>query len=172
MLFRPDVRRLLPAEEVDFVTGMYMHALQVRVEMKAPFRAAPPLKRLFYTPGCHEVAHAFARVMRIDAVDGEYAYLSETVPDPEGKTLETVTSTILHSWNEFSTPSGARFILDVFPDERCAIFPVLYCAPNPAYWIPQDETRLNALKIIYEQPMQLQIQRLAKRIRRIVMSPE
>lgn len=168
MLTRPDLFREATDEDEAEIELLYRLALEIRlrlppfIQQEWPFRTDP------YSPGCHQVAHAFARIAGATAIDGEHAVIVDIDPEVDGTEFKVNFATILHSWVEFETRSGLRFILDIFPDEGCPIMPLLYRAPNPAYWIPVDEERINALKVLSTEAFQTQVTTLEIIMRRAV----
>jgi len=168
MLVRPDLFRVLGPADEEEIGRIYRLALELRLRLPGFLRERRPFLPRPYSPGCHQVAHAFGRVAAIATVDGEHAIFTRIVPDPAGKEFDMDCTTMLHSWNEFSTPGGERFILDIFPDEGCAVLPVLYRSPHPAYWIPEDAERLDALRMISEGPFQTQIATMEQKMREVL----
>lgn len=166
MLTRPNLFRAAELEDEAEIELMYRLALEVRLRLPPFIQQEPPFRTDPYSPGCHQVAHAFARISGATAVDGEHAVVVDIDPAVDGTDFQVNFSTILHSWIEFETKSGLRFILDIFPDEGCPVFPVLYRAPHPAYWIPVDVERVNALKVLSSESFQTQVTTLEEIMRR------
>lgn len=153
MLFREDVWKRVDFEDLQFAGKMLQHAIKIRGEVSGYTKDPYRLWARFRTPVCHDTAHAFAKVFGLTAVDGEHMYASKVYMTPSGLPNGANYTTCVHSWVEFETDGGTRFILDVFPDEGCAIFPVLLLHPNPAYWIPSDSATLRALDLSLRRPI-------------------
>jgi hypothetical protein len=151
MLFRLDVLELGDAEAWHLVRKMSVEAYSFRLWLSdIVWLEAEGGQGII--PSCHVVAHAFAQVFGYAAVDGEHFDTHAVEVVEGGKEIEVQQTTYLHSWVEATTNQGNRFILDVFPDVGGSIFPVLYRAPHPAYWIPKDEERRNVLQQLLHRP--------------------
>lgn len=166
MLYRLDFLKSSDAEAWDLIYRISVEAYSVRLWLS---------EFLFVTdsqgskiPCCHRVAHAFAEVFGYKVVDGEHCYQDDVKLLKDGMTMRVHSTTLLHSWVECETSKGKRFILDIFPDDGCSIFPVLYEAPHPAYWIPRDEERVRNLRNLRRRAtFQRDVAQLAKKIRRL-----
>lgn len=143
MLFRLDALGLGDAEALEKVRRASIQAFSLRLWL--PELLFVTNGRATVVPSCHVVAHAFARVFGYEARDGEHCYSGSVELTPDGANMDVHFTTVLHSWVEFETTRGNRFILDVFPDAGGSIFPVLYRAPHPCYWTPKDEERVQIL---------------------------
>lgn len=167
MLFRVDMLNLGDEEAWTLVRKMSVEAYSVRlwlpdlVWLKAEGGGG-------IIPSCHVVAHAFAQVFGYQAVDGEHFDVERVEVVEGGKEVEVGHTTYLHSWVEATTTKGSRFILDVFPDVGGSIFPVLYRAPHPAYWLPLDVERRSILGKLPTNPeFQREVAALTEQIRDI-----
>lgn len=167
MLLRRDLYRIITEEDEKELERVYRLALDLRCRLPAYLEEKWLICGRKYYPECHEMAHALARVAQITARDGEHAFLSSSTPPGEEHDFEATYTTILHSWNEFSVPSGRTFILDPLPVSGSSVMPVLLLAPHPAYWIPKDPLRLNALKQVEGERMQRRIANLVSAIEQI-----
>ncbi len=143
MLFRLDVLELGDAEAWEKVRRVSVQAFSLRLWLPELLFVTSGRKTV--VPSCHVVAHAFARVFGYEVKDGEHCYSGNVQLTPDQADMDVHFTTVLHSWVEFETAHGNRFILDIFPDEGGSIFPVLYRAPHPCYWIPRDEKRVRIL---------------------------
>lgn len=122
-------------------------------------------------PSCHVTAHAFAHVFGYTAVDGEHVQPDGTKITDEDEEMDVHWTSYLHSWIEFATAKGNRFILDLFPDSDGggSIFPVLFRAPHPLYHVPRTGERRLALDRLQASPeFKADVEELALKIRAIM----
>lgn len=167
MLFRLDLLRSTDEEAWNLIRRISVEAYSVRLWLTS-FLFVPDSKGRAAIPGCHSVAHAFAKTFGYRAVDGEHCYQNSVRVLRDGVSMRVSSTTLLHSWVECETSRGKRFILDIFPDNGSSIFPVLYEAPHPAYWIPVDEARVRNLKNLHRRvTFQRDVALLAKNMRRM-----
>lgn len=167
MLFRIDMLRLGDEEAWTLVRRMSMEAFSLRLWLTDLVWLENPGGGGII-PSCHVVAHAFAQVFGYTAVDGEHFDADTVEAVEDGKEVEVRHTTYLHSWVEATTGKGNRFILDVFPDVGGSIFPVLYRAPHPAYWLPRDAERREVLQNLHrKRSFQHEVRALTKQMREI-----
>lgn len=145
MLLRYDTLSLYDNEARNIVREASVRAYAVRLWIADWIHSITPTGD-HIIPSCHVVAHAFARTFGYEAIDGEHAYICGVKTSRWFDKMRVDSTTMLHSWVELETAKKNRFILDIFPDEGCSIFPVLYRAPHPAYWIPADRKRAEVLR--------------------------
>ena len=165
MLLRRSVYQVITDADEREIERIYRMAFEMRLRLPAHLTETWLMGGRKYYPECHEAAHAFAEIAGIAAIDGEHAVLTKTEPTDDGIEFSAHFTSVLHSWNEFSVPSGKRFILDLLPEDHSSVFPVLLPAPNPAYWIPKDRRRTQALKEIQLPRMQHRIANLKAAMR-------
>lgn len=163
MLVRSDLLELGDAEAWNRVRRVSIQAFSVRLWL--PNLLFTTNGRKTEIPNCHVMAHAFARVFGYEAKDGEHCYSSNVQLTPNQADVDVYFITILHSWVEFETTKGNRFLLDIFPDEGGSIFPILYRAPHHCYWVPQDTERVQVLATLLDnKSFQKDVDELSKRI--------
>ncbi|HRH55332.1 MAG TPA: hypothetical protein PK609_00480 [Candidatus Paceibacterota bacterium] len=170
MLLRRDLYRVITDEDEQEIERLFKLALDLRFRLPAYLEEVWLVAGRKYYPECHETAHAFAQIAGIEAVDGEHVVLTKTNCSSEEGDFGANYTTVLHSWNVFEVPSGQKFILDVLPVYDSSILPIVLQAPNPAYWIPKDALRVNALKQIQEPRMQHRIKNLAEAMQKVLES--
>ena len=163
MLLRGDLYRVVSDADIEEIERIYRLATEVRLKLPPYLEAGWLLHRKVYFPECHEVAHAFAAVTGIEAVDGVCVVLTKTEQTDDGSDFGADFAAILHSWNEFSVPGAQRFILDVLPEHGSSVLPVLLQAPHPAYLIPKDPKACEAL-------LQIQRPRLQRKIKNLIVA--
>ena len=107
-------------------------------------------------PSCHAVAHAFGNVFRLPVVDGEFAYIDRTKLVPRRwlreESIDVHSSFIKHSWIRLTVEGEVEFILDVFPEELCSVFPALFMAPHPAYYVPDEQKHRDVFAKVHQDP--------------------
>ncbi len=155
MLLRKNAWDLLKEDPEQAIAINIKRVLFVRMYLE-PVKLSPDVsgKSLYFEPGCHTLAHAFANVFGLKAVDGEHVFFKARSVIPKikfwriSKLFELEYSSYLHSWVELKLPSERRVIFDLYPAENNSILPIVVAAPNPAYVGPQDEQASSNLKYI------------------------
>ena len=170
MLFREGLRESLRDSEIRELKRMLLLAITVRYEMPRAVEWRRFPRRLYYLPVCHDVAHAFAQVFGGVAIDGEHMFPMETFQTEAGAHEGARFSTLLHSWVEFETSGGNRFILDIYPDVNCPVLPVVLRHPNAAYWVPTDEPRVRELATLKGRKFMKRVQLVADEMRKVSIS--
>ena len=96
-------------------------------------------------PSCHGVARAYGTVFDMHVVDGELTYTNETTLCPptffrREPSIKISPTIIKHSWIEFDEEDNT-FILDIFPERKVSLFPLVHLRPHPGYYVPNEEKR-------------------------------
>lgn len=146
MLFRYDLLTARDGEAWTAVRLVSIQAFLLRLWANDWLHVPGPKKGELKIPSCHVVAHAFAKAFGYRAIDGEHCYYHGVKVHRDNRSMKVDFSTLLHSWVEIKTEKGNTFILDIFPDEGCSVFPVLYRGPHPGYWVPRDPERQRRLR--------------------------
>lgn len=162
-MFRDNFTQGLGESDRKFIIELFQDAVRVRLELPEHIPCGSFFRKTRYlAPVCHEVAHAFAQVFCGVAVDGEYLFVEGHNRDKQESVSYVLNSSMLHSWVEVVTEQGTRVILDVFPDKGQSVFPVLFLAPHPAYFVPTDEVVVRELGLLKRRNFRKRVAIVAK----------
>lgn len=167
MLFRENLDGC-PPEAIEFAGRMLQRAIRVRTHLPGLMPWEVSSVKVWRLPVCHDVSHAFAEVFGGTAVDGIYIF-PKSFEAREGQDIVEFT-TLGHSWVEFEA-GATRFILDIYPDEGCAIYPVVFLAPNPSYVYQSDKLKLLDAERLQEAEFRRKVGQIADEMRKIDLSP-
>ncbi len=174
MLIRLEGTDILHSEDGQSIHQAFIRALMTRLELPHCFellsRAEPDAPARPIVPSCHDITHAFGRVLGLEVIDGTRAYFSEQIWDSEKLTMDDVTKgSYMHSWIELATPAGTHFILDFFPEACDSLFPTLFLAPNAGYWVESSMQSKITLEKIRRHPFEHNVAVLEAAIKAIAI---
>lgn len=151
MLYRP--HPLLSEGQEGRVLQVLKCAMHVYERLPVYFPVISDEVAGYYTPSCHEIAHAYGQVFGLEVCDGELAYIDrhQLIPTKlfRQESIDITCKFIKHSWLEFEA-EDRRFILDIFPESRVSMSPILLPHPHPAYYVPDESKHRGRLEHVFE----------------------
>ena len=138
MLIRDALRKIvLDQDAKGSVLDHYIRAVTIQLQfdgVRLPWMADGEVM----IPGCHVAAYAYARAFGVGVVDGMCTFVSGHKTTRWTRRRVSLVKSTAHSWNVIQVNSTTSVILDIFPDDRFSMGPVLLRHPHPAYWVPKS----------------------------------